>query len=321
MITSLNFIHLRSTVSLARRMRRMARKIHKVIPEILKDEKDISEDYNKGDAKGEMEAYSDLFDDEKKAEELLKAIIKEFLIFERGEEKEEHHEEDELRKVISKLSDSDKSKLNKSVEISNQIHQQLEHFFHQSKIEFKDLFLDRDHIMKYKTIFNDEKMSYFIKRMSRLARKDIKEEQKMERKLDKAFSELIKATKKDQTTIDRSIDTINNYMRELEEDLLHENEHLGKEIYYVTVLYIHLVHRIRDEQPDMVAELKKTGYPEEFFKTIEAGQMDAQNFMHEALQHLYRMARYVEHQENNNNTMHKAKVVKPDFTNNVRKAA
>lgn len=300
MITSLNFIHLRSTRGLIRHAKRLAKMLKHVIEHIATEKDALKEDINKGNEKAVDKIIEKIMELYLKEEHELdeETLIQEKVIY--GTMQDEKKDEKYLEKLFKKLKNHP-DLLKKLMDIKkdlNEIDSHLEAQLHEARKGAKDIYLDRSQIVKYVDVAGDIQIAHFLKTLARLERKDAKHEHKDQNKFEKSLNDLIKLSKQDPLEIKKVEEVINELKTEIESlkhYFLKEGEHIAKFLHYTNVLHIRLLKHVKKGLPEKFGEIAKEGFSEKLLKEdIEPKYHNLVENIERATHHLLKMARYEE---------------------------
>lgn len=308
MVTALSFMHIRSTVGLARNVRRLAHQLNLHLDswqELERRRKAYAAAGKVEETKHVEEIILDLFDT---IIHQLEKITHDEQIILMEEERDLHADEKLAQDFEKKLDQYPEAKeiIEKLLVSLKKSEAFISKKSHEIRKEQKDMLRDRKRWIRYfsfanvvnkatgKTETGEARLAKAIRRIARKQKIVEKEETAAQRMMIQNLEALAAAVKKqDSTAVDKTvkflkkggdIDTVFGKEINIITELVHD----------VNIIMIHMVSELNDEFPKELAELHGAGFPDKPLHELETKQKIVADQIHHQLWRLYKMSKYQE---------------------------
>ncbi len=300
MVTSFAFMHLRSSVGMAKHVRRVAYHLIDVIKKIGLDKEAEKIAESKGSIEGVEKTWGKLLDAYKEEEseiaDITEAELKEVADAEKLLEGLED-EAEKLEKALEKLKVEDEA-LHKEVmdfiAEAKKAADTLTKYEHIVRKEERDQYRWHEHILKYANYYTDEKLAKVILRLTRGELGDVEKVVDKEKDIDKTLNDLHEAIKKNNIEdIKKNIDKL-KADKDIFNDVIAEAKDIAEIIHDINVIHMRLMQAITETDPQEFQKLAQQGFPNTILKGLSDDNKGIASLMHNNMRRVYRMARYEE---------------------------
>ena len=292
-VTSMSFMHIRSTLGLIRHIRREARHLRREIHSIeglIQQEKAARDS---GEIESVKEAWQKLINSYTKQETILDRITKEQEIEIREELKTHKQVKQQVEALLGKLDNQSKQRLKVFFDSLQAATDEIRKDARAIRKEQRDMNKFRQHFTKYLTLKSDRMLTRAIRRIARDEYKKTSLSLKYKSKLDQLTTDLEKALKSNNAAaVNRLIEDINKQGGQLRDVMVAEARDIKEIMHDVNIIHIHLLEKVLDKTPAQFKSLMQEGFPRTPLSQIKDNYQQLVNLMHSNLTKLYHMARY-----------------------------
>lgn len=299
MVTALSFMHIRSTVGLARQVKRLARHLISELGSLEKLNEMISQDISAGAVAKTTKA-------EKTKIALYKRIMGQLEKMTHNEQIEIMEEEKKMQTDERLVADIDrtleglptvKRVLDKILADLKKVEGQISVDSRRIRKEQRDMVRDRERFLRYWTFQSvmgesgEVRLAKVIKRLAKKESAILKKEEKGQSVFFNNLQKLAKAVKERKTAAAEKLATklegsniIDLFGKEIKviTEMLHD----------VNIIMIHMVSKVQKDLPKELGRLHALGFPEEPMHELSTEVANIQQQIHHQLWQLYRMAKY-----------------------------
>lgn len=294
-VTTFNFMHLRSTRKLSKKVKRLARKLHAIMEHIKDKNQDVYKYFEEGNEIKEFKAWESLLNMYSNEEDIIGDMTFKEEIIEHDEIKDENKDENILHKLENKLG-SNKERIAHASKVFSELHSFLKKALDKLRLEMRDMYKDYSSgILKYQHMVGDKQVYWDIKNLAVEERLDIQNLTNDENELTRLIYNLEHG--KDEKDTIRDCEKLNVLADKISSEYRSEFSHIINLVHHIDLIQIKFLH-ILDSLEEKWEQLKKEGFSKKYLLALKADLQKLKDDVNEERDKLFHGARYNEHSLN-----------------------